>query len=569
MSKFRKLLNKFGKKKKPEDQEDEFYSDVDEQILDDEEDLDEEFFSDVENDIEDEDFLEDLGEETVLLDAEEIGDELLPHESQGEAQIPPDSELTFPAQKENTDATSPINDIKNLNQQSSPEENETGFIDDDSTKEISLSDFNDSLEDDDEELIEQEEVPEFSEMKIPSEEEQDEFETLSDDEYSDLSSDYANTTSDEVLELDGSDLNMKDKLSHAMVRAGDRLRSLKTKKVSNSNTSSQVQNQFNNLKSKAVNLNWSNIPKALFDKKNRGIVHRYFQGAMAITLTYSVSSILGSAFLDKKDYNSLQKQSFLEFDQDAQLSKKDFSNFKSAKLLKTEKVKVEAPKKKRQDIPEVCKTATKPSKANIKLVNTIILQDSVKSIASVQARSKDLIKIRQGDTLSNGKFKVDRIERLKLIVKNTESGDCEYIENSDKPRDRKQFKTFSKKASKTYKKKLSKLKGIETDGTNFKIDKKFLKSKMSDISAILTQAKGTPIQNEDGTLSFAISQVDPEGVFAYLGIENGDIITEINGEPIKELNEVMKLFGRISNVPKLNLTVNRNGQVKPLNYNIE
>ena len=35
------------------------------------------------------------------------------------------------------------------------------------------------------------------------------------------------------------------------------------------------------------------------------------------------------------------------------------------------------------------------------------------------------------------------------------------------------------------------------------------------------------------------------------------------------LNEVMKLFGRIGNIDKLNLTVSRNGQQTPLNYNIE
>ena len=226
--------------------------------------------------------------------------------------------------------------------------------------------------------------------------------------------------------------------------------------------------------------------------------------------------------------------------------------------------------KKDYNTDQLCKTATIKSGQNIKLVNTIILQDSVKSIASVQVRSKELLKVRQGDKIANGNLKIDKIERLKLIVKNLTNGDCEYIENVDKKtKKRKIFKTFSKSASSTYKKKKASLKGIKTDGTNFNIDKKFLKSKMSDISAILTQAKGTPIYNADGTLSFAISQVDPEGVFAYLGIENGDVITEINGQPIKELNEVMKLFGRIGNIDKLNLTVSRNGQQTPLNYNIE
>ena len=92
---------------------------------------------------------------------------------------------------------------------------------------------------------------------------------------------------------------------------------------------------------------------------------------------------------------------------------------------------------------------------------------------------------------------------------------------------------------------------------------------MKDISSLLTQAKGIQINNPDGTISFKITQIDPSGIFAYLGQEDGDIITQINGEPIKDLNQVMTLFGTIADVSGLSLTTKRNGEEIQRNYTVK
>ena len=53
--------------------------------------------------------------------------------------------------------------------------------------------------------------------------------------------------------------------------------------------------------------------------------------------------------------------------------------------------------------------------------------------------------------------------------------------------------------------------------------------------------------------------IQPGSIYDYLGIENGDVIKAIDGEPIRNLNEVMKLFGNVANLKTMNLTVGRNG----------
>ena len=101
------------------------------------------------------------------------------------------------------------------------------------------------------------------------------------------------------------------------------------------------------------------------------------------------------------------------------------------------------------------------------------------------------------------------------------------------------------------------------------LDKSVLSEALSNISEILTQARAVTIKNPDGSLSFKIMEIVPDSIYAKLGIENEDTITQINGEKIKSVNEVMKYFGNIKNMDQLNLSIKRNGVESNKNYNFK
>ena len=111
--------------------------------------------------------------------------------------------------------------------------------------------------------------------------------------------------------------------------------------------------------------------------------------------------------------------------------------------------------------------------------------------------------------------------------------------------------------------------GIENVGNKFTISKALLDEKMKDISAILTQARAIKIQNPDGTMAFKMTEMDPQGIFPYIGLQDQDIITSINGKPIYDMNEVMGLFSKIKNLDKLQLGIKREGSDSVLDYNIK
>jgi type II secretory pathway component PulC len=66
-----------------------------------------------------------------------------------------------------------------------------------------------------------------------------------------------------------------------------------------------------------------------------------------------------------------------------------------------------------------------------------------------------------------------------------------------------------------------------------------------------------------------MTELDPTGIFPYLGIQDGDIITSINGKPIYNMNEVMLLFGRIKGLDNLALGIKRDGTDSNQEYSIK
>lgn len=216
-----------------------------------------------------------------------------------------------------------------------------------------------------------------------------------------------------------------------------------------------------------------------------------------------------------------------------------------------------------------CEKAQQDSNLPIKIINTIVLQDSVKSLASVQVRGDRAIQeVREGEQISN-LAKIFKISRLEMIVKNLESGVCEAIV-SEKGREVKRtpISVMTPAESRAFKAN-RKMPGIENVGNNFNISKTLLDEKMKDIASILTQAKAIKIQNPDGTMAFKLTELDPQGIFPYLGLQDQDIITSINGKPIYDMNEVMGLFAKIKNLDKLQLGVRREGTDSNLDYNIK
>ncbi len=286
--------------------------------------------------------------------------------------------------------------------------------------------------------------------------------------------------------------------------------------------------------------------------------HRVFLLALLLGGTYSVGKLL-ALFLRGRPVHEAPRVVL-------DLGNREEFNASSLGVLRTQdpfKTGDAAGPKKVADTK--CESSETPTNLPLKLVNTVVLQDSVKSIASVQVRSgRDLMQVHEGDEL-DGMARVARILRLSVVVKNLQTGACELVTN-EKMQDQGSPITIMSPARGAEFKRQQKIKGIENMGNKFIISRELLDEKLKDINSVLTQARAIKIQNPDGTLAFKITEIEPGGIFAYLGIQDQDVITSINGKPISDLNEVMGLFGRIKNLDQLQLGIRREGDESQLDY---
>lgn len=305
-----------------------------------------------------------------------------------------------------------------------------------------------------------------------------------------------------------------------------------------------------------------NVEKFL-SREARETIHQVSLVAIICGLTYTIGKVTALALKGPPAVDSA-KDFVVDINMEDDFNPGTLNQVRSINIFRTN-----AGGKKKQSLADTkCDAATQESSLPIKLVNTIVLQDTIKSLASVQVRGdRDLQEVREGDQISD-MAKIFKITRLEILVKNLESGVCESIASEKARETRSPISVMSPSQSRQFKAN-KKMSGIDNVGNKFSISKALLDDKMKDIASILTQARAIKIQNPDGSLAFKLTEMDPQGIFPYLGLQDQDIITSINGKAIYDMNEVMSLFARIKNLDNLQLGVKREGTDSVQEYSIK
>jgi type II secretory pathway component PulC len=302
----------------------------------------------------------------------------------------------------------------------------------------------------------------------------------------------------------------------------------------------------------------------ILSRPSRGPIHQIFVVLLISATTYALGKLTALGLKGAPRFDSPQDYR-VSIPLNEGLSPSQLAQVKTINIFKTNAGKGQ---KKNSLADKKCEEPEQKSNLPIKLLNTVVLQDSVKSLASVQIRGdRELQEVRTGEQISN-LAKIFKISRLEILVKNLETGMCESITSDKGDEMRSPISVLSPAASREFKRNKP-IAGIENVGNKFTIQKKLLDEKLKDIASVLTQARAIKIQNPDGSLSFKMTEIDPEGIIGYLGIQDQDTITSINGKPIYDLNEIMNLFGRIKDLENLSLGIKREGSESVQEYSIK
>ena len=111
--------------------------------------------------------------------------------------------------------------------------------------------------------------------------------------------------------------------------------------------------------------------------------------------------------------------------------------------------------------------------------------------------------------------------------------------------------------------------GVASTGAgNYVIDQRALNAALDNISQAMTDARLLPSLKDGKVEGFRASEVKPSGVFAMIGIKNGDVLLRLNDFPIDSPDKALQSFIALKGQNRLKLDMVREGRPVTFNYDI-
>jgi len=111
--------------------------------------------------------------------------------------------------------------------------------------------------------------------------------------------------------------------------------------------------------------------------------------------------------------------------------------------------------------------------------------------------------------------------------------------------------------------------GVASTGAgSYVIDQRALNAALDNIGQAMSDARLLPSQKDGKVEGFRASEVKPSGVFAMIGIKNGDVLLRLNDFPIDSPDKALQSFIALKGQNRLKLDMIRDGRPVTFNYDI-
>jgi len=112
-------------------------------------------------------------------------------------------------------------------------------------------------------------------------------------------------------------------------------------------------------------------------------------------------------------------------------------------------------------------------------------------------------------------------------------------------------------------------KGIKKLGEhNYEVQRSTLDSVLGNMSMLSRSARIVPEIKDGKPAGFRLYSVRPDGPFAMIGLQNGDVISAINGLEMTSPDKALEVYTKLKSASHLSVGFERNGQKLTKEYNI-
>ncbi len=113
--------------------------------------------------------------------------------------------------------------------------------------------------------------------------------------------------------------------------------------------------------------------------------------------------------------------------------------------------------------------------------------------------------------------------------------------------------------------------GVETppDAQRVSMQRAEIEKAMGNINDLMKQARIRPHFTDGQPDGLTLSRVQRDSLFTKLGLRSGDIITGVDGQDIRTVDDALKFYNSLKSASSATLQIRRGGSQKTVEYNIE
>lgn len=197
------------------------------------------------------------------------------------------------------------------------------------------------------------------------------------------------------------------------------------------------------------------------------------------------------------------------------------------------------------------------------LIGTVILKDELRSLATIEDKTAAAVyPVRVEDEIP-AKAKIIRVEARKVIFLNKTNGRKEFV---DMPED---LQTTAPRIALGGVLKSGGGAGVEKlSSTQFNVQGGEVDKALGDFNNVLTQARAVPNFENGVPAGYKLFQIVPGSIYDKLGLQNGDVISGLNGQTINDPGKAFEMLGELKTAKHLELQVKRDGKASTFTYDI-
>ena len=109
----------------------------------------------------------------------------------------------------------------------------------------------------------------------------------------------------------------------------------------------------------------------------------------------------------------------------------------------------------------------------------------------------------------------------------------------------------------------------QTSASTARLDREEAESAVAGPSQFMQQVRIRPHFQEGQLGGFLIYRLDPDSVFAEMGLQSGDVITAVNGEPITTTQKASDFYDALQEGGEVVLEVKRGEETKEIRVEIQ